>query len=106
MVLALAITFGARAVLEIAWYRFRRPRRASGTWLEKGHHRLGLSRPAFIGTAAALLLAAAALLIVVGERFGITEVVGLITLAVIAVVMIAAATAWGVVWFTWVSKRW
>jgi len=104
--LVLAIPFGARAILEVAWYRYRRPSRRADTWLQKGQHRLGMSRPAFIGIAVALLLAAAGLLIVVGNQFGVVEVQGLIGLALVAVAMIAALTGSAVVWFTWASKHW
>jgi hypothetical protein len=105
MVLVLAIPLTARAVLEVAWYRYRRPKRAAGTWIDKGHHRLGLSRPMLIGAASGVLLAAVALLVVVGGTYGAEEVLGLIFLALAALVLISVLTAMGVWYLRWVVKR-
>jgi hypothetical protein len=105
VILVLAIPLTARAVLEVAWYRYRRPKRAAGTWIEKGHHMLGLSRPMLIGAACGVLLAAVALLAVVGRTYGAGEVVGLIFLAFIALVLISVYTAAAVWWFSRVVKR-
>jgi hypothetical protein len=105
VIVVLAIGFTARAVLEVAWYRFRRPKRAAGTWVDKGHHRLGLSTPMFIGAACGVLLAAVALLVAVGGEYGAGEVVGLIFLALIALVLLSAVTAWAVWWFRWVVNH-
>ena len=105
VILVLAIGLTARAVLEVAWYRFRRPKRAAGTWVDKGHHRLGLSRPMFIGAACGVLLAALALLVAVGDEYGADEVVGLIILALIALALLSIATAAAVWWFGWVVNH-
>ncbi len=105
VILVLAIPLTARAVLEVAWYRYRRPKRAADTWIEKGHHMFGLSRPMLIGAACGVLLAAVALLVLVGSAYGAGEVIGLIFLALAALVLISMATAAAVWHFRWVVKR-
>lgn len=106
LTLGLAIPLAARAALEVAWYRYGRPKRAAGTWIEKGHHRLGLSRPMLMGAAGGLSLAAIALLAAVAGEYGPGEVVGVIGLALFALALLTIATAAAVLYFGWVGKRW
>jgi hypothetical protein len=105
VLLVLAIPLSARAVLEVAWYRYHLPKRAAGTWIAKGQHKLGLPRPMLIGAGCGVLLAAVALLVLVGGAYGAGEVVGLIFLALVALVVISIATAAAVWYFRWVVRR-
>jgi hypothetical protein len=104
VVVAIAMTFGARAVMEFAWYRYRsraKPKARVG-W---GPDSIGLPRPMFLGVTAGLVFAAAALVAVVGVQFGIGEVLLDIFLALCAVVLITTYTALAVMWFKWVARR-
>jgi len=55
--LILAVPFGARAILEVAWYRYR-SRATKATHVGWGPDSIGLPRPIFLGVAAGLVLAA------------------------------------------------
>ena len=106
LVLALAITFGARAVMEVAWYRYRSRATPKKNRIGWGPDSIGLPRPIFFAVATGLVLAAIALMAVVGVQFGLADVLGVIFLALCAVLLIAVAITFGVIWGKWVARHW
>ena len=105
VVLVLAITFGARAVLEVAWYRYRSRTKAT-TRIGWGPDSIGLPRPIFLGLAAGLVLGAGALLLVVGFQFGGGGIFDVLFWSVSALVLIVAMTAYYVFRAKSIAKRW
>jgi hypothetical protein len=103
--LILAIPFGARAILEVAWYRYQ-SRATKGTHIGWGPDSIGLPRPIFLGVAAGLVLAAAALLVVVDVQFGAADLFGVVFLALGVLLLIAVGVTFGVIYGKWVGRVW
>jgi hypothetical protein len=103
--LILAIPFGARAILEVAWYRYQ-SRATKGTHIGWGPDSIGLPRPIFLGVAAGLVLAAAALLVVVDVQFGAAELFRVVFLALGVLLLIAVGVTFGVIYGKWVGRVW
>ncbi len=105
MALILAIPFGARAILEVTWYRFR-SQATKGTHVGWGSDSIGLPRPIFLGVAGGLVLAAAALLVVVDVQFGAADLFGVVFLALGVLLLIAVGVTVGVIYGKWVGRLW
>lgn len=103
--LILAIPLGARAVLELAWYRYRH-RTIAATRIGWGQDSFGLPRPVFLGAAAGAVLAATAFVAVVAIEFGAREVFRVLFLAIGALLLITLMTAIGVLYGKWVGRLW
>ena len=100
-----AMLFGARAVMEVAWLRYRSPGKR-GSRIGWGPDSIGLPRPVFFATAIGVALAAAALLLVVGLEFGWAETALIVFLAFCGLVILTAMTAFGVIRAKWIGRYW
>ena len=105
MALILAIPFGARAILEVARYRYQ-SRAINVTHVGWGPDSIGLPRPIFLGVAAGLVLTAAALLVIVDVQFGAADLFGVVFLALAALLLIAVGVTFGVIYGKWVGRVW
>jgi hypothetical protein len=100
---ALAIPFGMRALVDVAWKGHPSYPATSG-WLERGRFPFGLPRSIFLGTAFLLAVVALVLFMAVARDSGVAVAFAQVILALVADSFFAIAVCWLALYHAWAAR--